>query len=172
MLVYQTLPMLPTGPMFALLTEITRKGVIWILYRIEILIMTCPFWGKKRNNSVQIEKLDKTDKKERNKTLKGIKKFTKELAITAFPFAPFSSRSLALNVVKTPIRFFQSLAIGLNKARKGERNFGEVFSEKMKKYMANDWGGVISDLYTDLTLEKNKAEGEKITKAISVMPGL
>lgn len=61
-----------------------------------------------------------------------------------FPL-PLSSRGVLLNVLKAPVRLFQSLGTALKDKKVA---FGDVFKRTLKDHMLADWKGGISDYYT------------------------
>ncbi len=77
-------------------------------------------------------------------TLDKILDVVKKIGIfVTFPL-PLSSRGVLINVLKAPIRLFQSLGAALN-----DKNavFGDVFKRTLKDHMLADWKGGISDYY-------------------------
>ena len=85
----------------------------------------------------------------------------KQLAIIATGRLPFSSRGIAINVLKFPIRIFQSLGAGI-KAIKNKTSFQDNFTQTMSEHMQRDWVGGIKDVYTKL--DKTNKEHQEIAK--------
>lgn len=113
------------------------------------------------SNKEKSQGLSKTSKEETNKNLERIKKY----AVGSTVMLPFSSRSIAVNVLKTPLRFFQSLGLGIKAAvSKSEQGFSEIFSSKMQEFMKKDWVGGIEDRYKDLSTTANKEKGKALAK--------
>lgn len=92
-------------------------------------------------------------------TSRGALDTLKRVGITATGFLPFSTRGVAFNVIKTPMRLAQSTYSGISSAvqNKSIQSFGSTFASKMEKYAKRDWSGGITDVYTRLDPTDAKA---------------
>lgn len=96
-----------------------------------------------------------------NKETGGAGDSLKRLGVLASTVLPFSSRGVAFNLVRTPIRLAQSAFSGIAGmvAKGSAKSFASEFSTTMSAHMKKDWGGGISDVGTKLSPKDEKAQG-------------
>ncbi|MFI5343535.1 MAG: hypothetical protein ACHQUC_04870 [Chlamydiales bacterium] len=107
-------------------------------------------------------KLSGADEAASSSALETLKRYT----ITLTGILPLSSRGIVINLIKTPLRFFQSFgqAFAEMVKQRSIEAFRTTFAKKIVKHLKRDWTGGISDHYLDLSLPNNKAEGLAVAK--------